>query len=293
MDDRNFDSLKRIKTPQAWLDKAAAIPEAPRKKRPFPLYRFAAVASIVFVSVIGLLMFLFFGGSEPVGVRNSPIDSGTSQAGQTDETGKLETGAAEATGAPATDAQGNAVIRYAAAIEPTALGTLPSENQKASVAPTDVQNSTDKTSPTVPATDRAVTPTEAPKETEPPQPTAPPPTAPPVTQKPTEADRPPGDCEFYGTFHDDKASGSGNYVAEEGALYCLLYDSSGRLVGDSAWYSPQREAKILSRFSDGSVLAYYNPIEKGLFITAGEYVYEYVFCDVHGNELYRGVKYVF
>lgn len=290
MNEKNFDALKNIKVPQAWLDKAAAIPEEyPRKRAAFPLYRIAAAASIVLVSVIGVLIFLFFGKSAPIVMRDS--ESAVSES-VTDETVVGTTTAtepAETVAVLSTDAQGNTIVRYIEASDANTSGIQPTESQSASDAPTAKQNGTEKPSPTAPATEWVITPTEAPKGTDPPKPTSPP-----ATQEPTESYRPPGDTEFYGTFSivdSETASGSGWNVAEDITVFCRLYDSNGNLVGDSPLYHPQREAVILSRFSDGTVCVYYDPVVKGLQVT--EDGYEYVFYDVHGNELYRNIKFVF
>lgn len=70
----NFDSLNNIKAPEQWIKNAAAIPELPQKKRTFPLYRVAAAASIVLVSVIGLLTYLSFGDHAPIKLRDNVAD---------------------------------------------------------------------------------------------------------------------------------------------------------------------------------------------------------------------------
>lgn len=70
----NFDSLNNIKAPEQWLKNAAAIPEASAKKCAFPLYRIAAAASIVLVSAIGLLTYLFFGNPAPIVLRDRVAD---------------------------------------------------------------------------------------------------------------------------------------------------------------------------------------------------------------------------
>ncbi|MBQ3329847.1 MAG: hypothetical protein IJG87_01555 [Ruminococcus sp.] len=76
MNQVNFDALKHIKAPQDWLDKAAAIPGiCVQKKRTFPIYRVAAAASLVLVSVIGLLVFFFYGNKKPIEIRPSSTET--------------------------------------------------------------------------------------------------------------------------------------------------------------------------------------------------------------------------
>lgn len=71
MNQVNFDSLNNIKAPEQWIKNAAAIPGTSVKKRAFPLYRVAAAASIVLVSVIGLLIYLSFGNHAPIELRDN------------------------------------------------------------------------------------------------------------------------------------------------------------------------------------------------------------------------------
>ncbi|MBQ9680467.1 MAG: hypothetical protein IJV48_07295 [Ruminococcus sp.] len=254
MNDRNFDSLKSIKTPQAWLDKAAAIPETHHKKHAFPLYRFAAVASIVLVSVIGLVIFLTFGnGKAPVVIRGG---TGSTDYGYSETIG--ETIDASANPETSSVLSTDTIIRYMDATEPIATGTLPSESQKASVAPTTVQSSTEKPSPTVPATERAVTPTEAPKETQPPKPTSPPPTDPPATQETT------------GIFPDGMpyisaaAAFPSSLLSHDDVVCCAIYDH-GKLVS-------QGEASVYI-MKNGSVFAEY---DTGIEAERGK-IYHYTF----------------
>ena len=254
MDDRNFDSLKNIKTPQAWLDKAAAIPEAPRKKRIVPLYRFAAVASIVLVSVIGLVVFLRF-------------DSGKAPVVSHGGTGATDYGYSETIG-EATDASANSetisalstdtIIRNMDATEPTATGTLPSESQKASVAPTTSQKATEKPSPTAPATERAITPTDHPKETQPPKPTSPPPTDPPATQETT------GIFPNGMPYISASAVFPSSLLSHGDVVCCAIYDH-GKLVS-------QGEASVYI-MKNGSVFAEY---DTGIEAERGK-VYHYTF----------------
>ena len=293
MNEMNFDSLKHIKAPQAWLEKAAAIPEACGQKRSaFPLNRYLTAASIVLVSAVGLLIFLHFGsGNSPVTVHEGGIAASESRIGET--VVSEATGGAPQTDASApaetiavlsTDADGNTVVTYeekpdnADGTRPPNGGTSPT-----SVAPT-APHSTEAPGQPVSSTERP------PAETEAPAPTSVPADEPP-TQAPTQPYTPRGDCEIYGMFKLNTASGSGYNAAEEVSVFCRLYDSSGSLVGDSPLYSPQREATIISRDDNGTVVAYYNPAAMGLYLT--EDAYEYVFYDVHGNELYRDVKFVF
>lgn len=287
----NFDSLKNIKAPQAWVDQAATIPETASKRRhAFPLYRTAAAASLVLVSVVGLLIFLFFGSKAPIAIKEK--GSGEVEATEANGSVRISDDGLYPSLDPVfptvpqvvpTDTDGNPVIE--AMIEPT---TAKGNKEPSATEPTEKARPTQET---VDADDHAQKPTLAVTPSNPPAPTELP--APDPTQAPTEGYRPPGDTEFYGMFTlgDPGVVSGGNYAVEDTTIFCRIYDSSGSLIGNSPLYSPQREAAIISRFDDGTVVAYYNPTEKGLFLT--EDVYEYVFYDIHGNELFRDVKFVF
>ena len=290
----NFNSLSAYKAPENWLDKAAAIPETCDHKRrvALPIYRIAAAASIVLVSVIGLLTFLFFGHQAPITIREK--DSGDVQSTEADGSvpipddgsyPSLDTVLPTVPQVVPTDAEGNPVIEPST--EPT---TVKGKKNSSATEPTEsirpTQNPVKATEFAQKPTQGVSLPTEAPVlSTDPP--------APPATQAPTDGFRPPGDTEFYGMFSlgDPGVVSGGQYVAENTTIFCRIYDSYGSLVGDGSLFSPQREATILSKYDDGTVVAYYNPVEKGLYIT--EDAYEYVFYDIHGNEFYRDIKFVF
>lgn len=72
----NFDSLNNFKAPEQWIKNAAAIRGTSAKKRAFPFYRVVAAASIVLVSVIGLLAYLSFGNHAPIELRDQAADNG-------------------------------------------------------------------------------------------------------------------------------------------------------------------------------------------------------------------------
>ncbi len=156
----NFNSLQNIHTPEAWLEKAAAIPAGSQKKRAFPLrYRFVAAASLVLISVIGLLLFPLFGnhGSSPVVIGNSNIAASESQTDETSFTGQNDT--TEGTAADSsTDAAGNPASNATAQPAPTVNGSQPTSGR---ITPT---------SSSAPATEHTPAATEAPAPTETPEP---------------------------------------------------------------------------------------------------------------------------
>lgn len=176
MNQVNFDSLNNIKAPEQWIKNAVAIPETSVKKRGFPHYRIAAAASIVLVSVIGLLTFLFFGNHAPIELRDNAVDnvSSTDAAGDGSfpddgDATRLDTIFPTLPRVYPTDAAGNPLI------------VIPTESKSARENPSATQP-TEKgrsggvtVSPTEIATEPQGAPSmQAPEPTDPPLPTEPP-----------------------------------------------------------------------------------------------------------------------
>ena len=283
----NFNSLSAYKTPENWINKAAAIPEACGQKRSaFPLNRYLTAASIVLVSAVGLLIFLHF-GSAPVTVHEGGIAASESRIGET--VVREATGGAPQTDASApaetiavlsTDADGNAAITYEEK-SVAADGTQPTHGRTSptSVAPT-APHSTETPGQPVPSTEHP------PAETEVPAPTSVPSDEPP-TQAPTES--PLTDCRFTVTIGYPSPAGETPAVeAGDLIVFCRMYDASGNIVGSSDFFAEEKRATVVSSDPGKSFVVTYDPLEKGLPITRGRYTY--VFYDYHtGTELCRGI----
>lgn len=177
MNQVNFDSLNNIKAPEQWIKNAAVIPETSVKKRAFPLYRLAAAAGIVLVSVIGLLTYLSFGNHAPIELRDNaaggvPSTESTGDGSFPDDgdAPRLDTIFPTLPRVDPTDAAGEPVIE--SSTEPKAAREKPSVT-----TPTEKGRSGTKTvSPTEIAeepTQGAPLPTKAPEPTDPPIPTEP------------------------------------------------------------------------------------------------------------------------
>ena len=180
MNEMNFDSLKKLKAPKEWLDKAAAIPETCGKKRfAFPVRRIAAAASIVLVSAVGLMTFMLFkDGSTgaPVAVRRGDMSATESSTAEAVVNGK-PAAPEETTAVYSTDAQGNTVIGYRGKTTATESGVQPTEKRRSHVAPTAPnasaahasEEATEKASPTARPTERIPNPTKPPVPANPPE----------------------------------------------------------------------------------------------------------------------------
>lgn len=269
----NFDSANNIKAPQEWLEKAALIPEAPVKKRAVPLYRVAAAASVVLVSVIGVLMFVLFGNnSAPVSIQSSATEPTTFVAGTDGDHTDISPTISTPMLFP-TDGQ----------IAPTDDHDQPMTEAKASqIAPTEEKRAsatepTKKTHPTqkpVKATEGVSNPTQvviAPTEVYvPPIPTDP-------QQPPTEdhGEVVAGEICFTATF-------PASLIEEGEPIYCKYWTSG--------YASPATESDIQVQYTvmkNGMVLAMYEPnidVAEEDMIT-----YEYMFYQ-NGKVLARGAQ---
>lgn len=185
MNQVNFDSLNNIKAPEQWIKNAAAIPETSVKKRAFPLYRVAAAASIVLVSVIGLLTYLSFGNHAPIELRDNaagdvpPTEStGDGSFPDDGELPNLGTILPTLPRVYPTDTAGDPVIE-------TPAQSKAAREKPSAVQPTEKGRSGSKT---VNPTEITTVPTQGAHSTHPPEPTQPSvvPTEPPEIPIPTE-----------------------------------------------------------------------------------------------------------
>ena len=301
MDKVNFDSLQRIKAPQAWLEKAAAVPGtcAPKRRITFPIYRVVAAASVVLVSMVGLLVFLFFGnsGSVPVIVPNSGSTATEIYADETvvGDTTKTDASVptAETIAVLATEEQDDTALTYQDRSAPTLCGTQPTDGRGSLTSPSSLNVPVPARGADQP-TQGAIQPTQSV-----PQPTAnadgsgasdptQPPADPTVDTVPTEAAMASEEGESDHTLIAQLRYGEGAYVFANGeaAFFCRYYDASGQLLGSGDLYAAEKKTTLVSCQPDGSVVVSYNPDENGLPIVSGRY--EYVFYDRSGTELTRG-----
>lgn len=292
-------------------------PKAKREKVvPFARYRrtAAAAAALVFVSVLSLAVYFLFGNkpNTPITVSPSPHAATTPSAAQ-GESGGTEPGTApsETTGekkpdiiewiesifTPPTQAPngGNAptISPTEKAAGPTVpAATSPHATEKGTEKPPQVptQQSTPKPTqkPTQPPTDAPWEPIE--DETRYDGPDLPVPTEggsdepwePPVdTTEPQPTDPPSFTATFTASFSSDKLGGSGT-------VYCRLYNSSGRMIGDSNVYAPSHIAAIVGECGATVTASYTAP--RGLITQPGNY--NYIFYNENGKRLAQGQAYV-
>lgn len=269
----NFDSANNIKAPREWLEKAALIPEAPVKKRAFGLYRVAAAASIVLVSVIGVLTFVLFGNnSAPVSIQSSATEPTTFVAGTDGDHMDISPTISAPMLFPTdgrivpTDEHGQPMT------EAKASPTAPTEKKR--VAATEPTERIRPTQKPVKATEGVSDPTQeviAPTEAYiPPNPTEP-------QQSPTEdhGEVIMSDISFTATF-------PASLIEEGEPIYCKYWTSG--------YASPSAESDEKAQYTvtaDGMVLAVYEPdidIMEEDMIT-----YEYLFYQ-NGKVLARGTQ---
>lgn len=281
----DYDFSKHVKVPDAWIERALAVPSAQaRKPHRFSLRsrRLAAAAAVVLVLGMSIsLYFIFRNIDEPTGVVVPSVPSTVTQP-------------TEATAHPTeTD------VRVPASHAPTAPPTEVNPDSPTAQTPT-------QPSPTVPsasASEPAVPPVTVPSApaTVPPEPATQPPEphtdAPvPPTEKPAEepvstpentptSDRSAEICHPLGSSYVGSAS-------EDDAIYCRLYDLAGNPIGSPNPFAAEHRAEIVWLSPDdvsvGSAYLYYafsgtvetHPSEPLRCI--------YVFYDRNGFEIARG-----
>ena len=231
----NFDSLKNIKAPGEWRDKAALIPEISVKKPAFPLYRIVAAASIVLVGAIGVLMLLLYGDHN---VSDLILPSATEPTTFVSETGGDHTGISPTTSAPMlfpTDEQIAPTDEHGQTVAESKPS--PTEQKRPSASePTERIRPTQKP---VKATEGVSNPTQAaPDPTQPPAAS----TDPPATQEPS--DLYPEELPYISAV----ATFPSSVLRDDDVIYCAIYDH-GKLVS-------QGEASIYI-MKNGNVFASY------------------------------------
>lgn len=301
----NFDSLTNIKAPDAWIENALNIPQTVEKKKPLFFIKhartLAAVASLVFVSVISIVFFLSNDRITPQVDPNTKETKATISSAQTDYSTQHKEKPSKAQNQEQENKTQNPTTPYEA-IEPPegdspqkpTTGSDSTEKPTApigpTIKPTTPVHPTEGYIPT-PPTDDWMPPSEYPEPTEGEEPWIPgypvepsEPDAPPVrpTVKPTTPTENP--------FNNIHLSGSVPLDSVEifDKVYCMIYDSNGHLIGDSNLYSSQHYA-YFTRATEGKIYLNYD-VPNGL-ITKHD-TYSYYFYDSDGVILYYGTKYI-
>lgn len=258
--------------------------------------RIAAAAAVVLVSALSVSLYFLLDREPPlvaatpratdsteaeateVGSTTPPLPSSAkadeTQAGRTDTTAPP----------PATDAQGQRLP----------LSTAPSETTgrvQPTIAPT--QGETRKPDIPIKPTEHIITPSE---------PIMPPwndpPTEAPVEEPTFETPQPADPTEMGGEPELPPPTEAGSYSATfrasfrtteiSAVVYCKVYDSSGRMLGDSDLYAESHRASM--DYFDGVTEKVSYTVPEGLIVYPGKY--SYVFYDMNGNTLAQGQAYV-
>ena len=273
MDKHNFDSLKNLKAPQEWIEKAALIPESTEKRRVVPFYRVTAAASVVLVALIGVSAFLLFGrGQAPITVQNATTAE-TRAIGNAETVGVSENSKpTDAAVSPTRASQAGSTEFFADSTEAPAKPAQPATEKPAdpTVYPT---------APSVPT----VAPTEAPTAPSV-LPTIPPPTTPPATEAPTDGMEVPagdGELSFSAVF-------SSSLIGEGEPLYFTFWEQDH--YASSMAIDDDHKARYFI-LKNGMVLAMYEALVPA---SAGdnphEITYEYIFYNSRGQMIARGTE---
>lgn len=262
----------------------------------------AAVAALVLVSVLSVSLYFLLDRKPPL-IAAPPratdsTDAITPEDGSTipplpssakaDET---QAGRSDTTAPPlATDAPGQIIPQSTAPSATT--GTA-----QPTVAPT--QGAT--TTPDMPIrpTEHIITPSEPimPPWDDPPDPTDPP-TDEPVEEPTHAAPQPVEPTDAAGEPELPPPTEAGSYAAtfrasyrtaeKSAVVYCKVYDSSGRMLGDGDLYAGSHRASVDSFNGVTEKVSYTVP--EGLIVYPGKY--NYIFYDANGKMLAQGQTYV-
>ena len=285
-----FDFSQYVDVPEAWIEKALRIPNAPQAKPKvisFPK-RTVAAASVVLVAVLGVSIYFLIGNKTPIPVAPktpvsateilsevpsfpaSPTESGT-VPGTTAETQKPTLASAQPATQIATDSRGNIIITTVTTRTGSTENTPATPASQPSTQAPPVQQPT--ASPAAITSASTVKPTEH------------------IHDAPTEA--PSWFVENPSVIEWENPSES-SYPVElvahisdrvrlnEPYVYCRITSDSGEMIGDPNLFSEQHRAPV-SRYS---VYVGYVPAEYGLTLSRGSY--RYYFYESNGETFAEG-----
>ncbi len=320
MSDKNFDSIKNFEVPQAWIDSALSVPQTTSRKKPIVFLHFSRyatmAASLVLVCVLSVVVFMLRDDSvipveKPVSTQPTAIidskDGTSEQTKQQNSTTKTKENGVTAEIKKPTAKSSNTEPTEKPTKKPQKGDNSKSDPKPSTQEKTENTQSTDIQGATTPTQNQTemptIEPTEKPIEKPIERPTQKPTVKPTVrptqgpTQKPTQkptvkpTPKPPVDptvsggdytteevVTIYDSFLASKLAGSGK-------VYCSIYSSSGKLLGDSNLFSSQHRASVDYKTSS-VVQVSYDPLSKGLWLSAGRYTYS--FYNENGVVVARG-----
>lgn len=240
----DFDFSKYFEVPDEWIESALNIPNAVNTRpKVLPIRRYVAAASIVLVVALGISVFFLFGNKKPIPVK--PDNSGIAVQSASESVTASDIGGAEST-QPPSDAK-----TQPATGSRNDRGTIPTRSTQTTQAVTSTlpQTAESSSAPTYvspaaeppqsdPSDSPQYQPTQKPVTPAPPSPTQPkaaptssPATSAPVTVSPTEEQKKTGIIRMPSSAIEITVAAD-----EETRLYCRVYDSQGRILGDSDPY---------------------------------------------------------
>lgn len=288
----NFDNLKNLEIPDTWIENALSIPANHKSKsRSFLSYSRVVATAACFMVVCAASFSVFFFMNDNGGI---PISNRTSTTTATERKDHTQNSVTTAT---ITDTQ----------IENYFLSSEFSETTQKITEATEKPSVSDATVPdTEPAESLVADSTLSSRETESAEtPTIPSVTYPTVvtTQQPITAETQVSTTQplviptvsvestTSATVDDDwcdiQSNGIcyGNFPKSQlvGNVYCRLYDSDGKLVGDSNLYSSQHLAHYVIEAGNNVYVQYFLS-DAGLDLSSGTYIY--YFYNANGVDLY-------
>lgn len=311
MSDKNFDSIKNFVVPQSWVDNALNVPNTTHRKKPIVFLNFSryatAVAVLLLVCALSIVVFFMPDDNivEPDNKEKVDSTSITQSAESSANTAKSDD-ATTATSKELMITPNKTPTTKSNNIEPTEKSTTKdqkTDNSKSDPRPstqeeTKTTQSTNALSATTPTQNQTqmstIKPTQKPTEKSTQAPTQKPtqkPTEKPTqvpTQKPTSTVGGDGYNTTEAIICSDSFSTA--KLVGSGKVYCSLYSSSGKLLGDINLFSSQHLATIDYKTSS-IVLVSYDPLSRGLLLSQGRYTY--CFYNENGVVVAQGYLTVF
>lgn len=248
----DFDFSKYFEVPDEWIESALNIPNAVNTRpKVLPIRRYVAAASIVLVVALGISVFFLFGNKKPIPVK--PDNSGIAVQSASESVTASDIGGAEST-QPPSDAKiqpatgsrkdRSTIPTHSTQPSQAVVSTLPHTTENSATHPymsptTEPPQSDPTDAPQHQPTHKPGTPAP-PSPTQPKvAPTSPPATSAPATVFPTEEQKKTGNIRIPSSSIEMTVAAD-----EEIRLYCRVYDSQGRILGDSNLYAPSHLVDI-------------------------------------------------
>lgn len=254
MSDFNFDKLNNLEIPEKWVDNTLYASETSKKSAPaFINFRktMTAFACLIVVCLVGFTLFIFKPDKDIL-----PIDTSSTQS--TESSLIISSTEAEESTTQQKDFE-----NPTEAIEETYASNTEHKKPTENISPE--TNNDETISETNEPEENPTTSTDEPTKPEEPS-------VPDVVFPTTDSPEDSSDPEY--SVGDCLVGISPGYLVGNGNIYCRIYDSNNKYIGDRNIFSDQHLAHFYSGFGNTRYY-YYNPIKAGITLEPGTYTYSF------------------